>query len=342
MFTKSKIMLFSSIGFLFIIGIIVVTIGGSIYWILNKKEMSFNISAGVGAFAALLAGITIFTYRTVVIVIEDDNSKQYSMLGSADYEFRDGTTESIPKLDFGDIVINDSKDTCVIIRADYTEGKSGENQELIDIVFMVKPNAIFVLDGKDIDYFFNPAPDYLEVDENAAMHTLVKYELQYLLPEHWETYYVYDGPVIAGVPNGTGKFYFSQTNYYEGELEDAKFQGEGKMIYSDSEWYEGGYVNDQRSGHGFYQYDDLTTYEGEWLEDEKSGTGIQVYYNGDIYEGEFKNSQLHGEGKYTFESGDYYEGEFFDGYFQGKGKWYYASTDTFKEGTWYEDEYVEE
>ena len=51
---------------------------------------------------------------------------------------------------------------------------------------------------------------------------------------------------------------------------------------------------------------------------------------------------MHGNGKYTFEDGDYYEGEFVEGYFQGKGKWFYASSETFKEGEWFEDEYIGE
>ena len=51
---------------------------------------------------------------------------------------------------------------------------------------------------------------------------------------------------------------------------------------------------------------------------------------------------MHGDGKYTFSDGDYYKGELEDGYFQGEGKWHYADSGTYKEGTWFEDEYIGE
>ncbi|NOQ71893.1 MAG: hypothetical protein GQ574_07825 [Crocinitomix sp.] len=332
-------MLFSSNGFLILIGISVIVIGGSIYWFLHeKKKVAFNISAGSGAIAAVVVGVIFFSLRTTIIVIEDEVASQYSMLGSVEFEFKDGTKETIPKLERGDLIINNSVDTCVIIRADYSDDLTDESQELINIMFAVQPHSIFALHGDEIDYLFSPSPEYLSVEESSS-RTYVKYELQYITSEYWDTYYLYDGPVVNGIPNGVGKFYFSPTSYYEGDHVNAKFEGEGKLIYDESDWYEGEYENDERSGQGFYQYPDGTTYQGEWAADEKEGTGTQYYYNDDIYEGDFVNGELHGEGKYLFASGDYYEGEFVNGYFQGKGKWYYSGTDTFKYGTWFEDDY---
>ncbi|MFT5819215.1 MAG: hypothetical protein ACI8ZM_000438 [Crocinitomix sp.] len=336
-------MLFSSTGFLLVIGISIIAIGGSIYWFLHeKKQVAVNISAGAGAFAALVVGVIFFSLRTSIIVVEDGNASYYSMLGTAEYEFNDGTKESIPKLKSGELIINNSSDTCVIIRADYSDEVTDDVQELVNIMFGVMPHSIFALHGNDIDYLFSPSPDYLEVEEKSGSYVRTRYELRYITQEYWDTYYLYDGPVVNGVPNGFGVFYFSPTSYYEGDHVNAKFEGEGKVIYSESDWYEGEYENDLRSGQGTYHFSDGTVYEGEWLADEKEGYGIQYYYNDDIYEGDFRNDELHGNGKYLFTNGDYYEGEFVDGNFQGNGKWYYASTDTFKEGTWFEDVYQEE
>lgn len=336
-------MLFSSTGFLFIVAIIVIPIGGLIYWSLKEKmKVAFNISAGVGAFVGILLGVLIFGMKTNVVVIEEDGVERKSMLGTADFEFANGTSQTLPKLSYGDLVVNNTEESCIIKRFDYNEGLSTEEEELLSIGLMVKPQSFFAFHGKKIEYLFAVAPEYLDFDSNASSNSMIKFELHYLEEEDWETYYLYDGPVVDGIPNGIGIFYFTLTNYYEGNLTNAKFQGEGKMVYDETEWYEGGYVSDHRSGQGIYNYPDGSTYEGEWVNDEKEGYGIRNFANGDVYNGDYKKGEMHGNGKYIFDYGDYYEGEFEDGDFQGKGKWYYADTDTFEEGTWFEDEYIGE
>tara|TARA_Y100000385_G_C12484560_1_gene380453 strand:+ start:42 stop:191 length:150 start_codon:yes stop_codon:yes gene_type:complete len=45
--------------------------------------------------------------------------KKHSMIGTADFEFKNGTTETVPKLDNGELVVNNTDKTCIIKRFDY-------------------------------------------------------------------------------------------------------------------------------------------------------------------------------------------------------------------------------
>ena len=70
-------MLFSSIGFLFIVALVAVLTGALIYWILKEKsKMALNFSAGIGVSVAVILGALVFSIRTNVIVIEDGNAKK--------------------------------------------------------------------------------------------------------------------------------------------------------------------------------------------------------------------------------------------------------------------------
>ena len=100
-----------------------------------------------------------------------------------------------------------------------------------------------------------------------------------------------------------------------------------------------------------------------------NGVGTMIWENGSKYVGEFKNSSMHGKGTFYFGegtggSGGVYVGDFKRGFIEGNGTWtwpngekyvgetkhnkmhgkgiYYYSDGSFKEGTWFNDKYVEE
>ena len=167
-------MLFSSIGFFAIIGIIVITCGGSVYWFLHeKKQVSFNVSAGVGALIAVIVGVLIFSQKTTVIIVEKEETKQLSMLGSASFDFENGSTEVLPTLNHGNLVINNTNDSCIIKRSDYTDEISSDDEDLISILLLVKPQSVYVFHGKELDYLFIESPEYLETKRNTSSYALI-------------------------------------------------------------------------------------------------------------------------------------------------------------------------
>ena len=112
---------------------------------------------------------------------------------------------------------------------------------MLSVGLQVNPNSYYSLHGKKIEYLFEESPEYLEFDQNASSSSMVKYELHYLEDADWDVYYLYDGPVIDGIPNGVGTYYWTLTNYYVGDMVDGRFEGQGKMIYDEYEYH-------QRSG----------------------------------------------------------------------------------------------
>mmetsp|Transcript_36365 Transcript_36365/g.102733 ORF Transcript_36365/g.102733 Transcript_36365/m.102733 type:complete len:209 (-) Transcript_36365:243-869(-) len=124
----------------------------------------------------------------------------------------------------------------------------------------------------------------------------------------------YEGPLVAGVRQGKGKYTFQRGGFYEGDYVDNKKHGKGVMKFPDGGIYEGDWVEDKMHGHGFYTYGNGDMYEGEFVEGKKHGkgsyfhkavetqfigdwdngnftTGIWLHRDGSRFEGEFKESQ---------------------------------------------------
>lgn len=101
---------------------------------------------------------------------------------------------------------------------------------------------------------------------------------------------------------------------YEGNMLGGTFNGSGKIIYSNDEIYEGNFDCDYRQGYGKMTFENGNIYEGNWNSDRISGYGKMTYSNGDVYEGEWitdsetYKEMKNGHSKMTYSNGEIYEG----------------------------------
>ena len=65
----------------------------------------------------------------------------------------------------------------------------------------------------------------------------------------------YEGDLINGIRNGQGKPYYKNSNIkYEGEFSSDKFEGTGKFYYTDGNYYIGQFKNGRKHGKGIEYY----------------------------------------------------------------------------------------
>ncbi|MEL7610772.1 MAG: hypothetical protein AAGU74_14865 [Bacillota bacterium] len=106
----------------------------------------------------------------------------------------------------------------------------------------------------------------------------------------------YSGPMVNGVPEGTGIFTAINSEgaewTYEGAFRSGHFEGQGTTTWSDNWSEKGTYVNDYLAmGERFYK--GICVYRGPFANDEYNGRGTTYDETGHvIYEGEFKNGYL--------------------------------------------------
>ena len=98
-------------------------------------------------------------------------------------------------------------------------------------------------------------------------------------------------------PEETGKFYYSENEFYDGEWENSKEHGFGKYIGACE--YEGYWKDGLPHGNGSLTFKNCK-YEGNWYQGHINGKGSVELCNNDKYTGEFKDSKFHGEGTYIF------------------------------------------
>ena len=134
----------------------------------------------------------------------------------------------------------------------------------------------------------------------------------------------YEGDLVNGVPEGTGKMTSANGNVYEGEWKNGKREGQGKATAADGRIYEGAWKADKQEGQGKMTWPDGKVYEGEWKAGKPEGQGKMTHADGDVYEGEFKAGNKEGQGKYTWADGRVYEGEWKADKQEGQGKMTYA------------------
>ena len=94
-----------------------------------------------------------------------------------------------------------------------------------------------------------------------------------------------------------------------------------KIYYSENEFYEGEVENGKEHGSG--KYTGLCEYEGEWRYGLPQGTGQLSFSNGK-YHGSWYEGLIAGNGRLDLCNGDSYIGEFCDGKMQGNGKYMYS------------------
>jgi hypothetical protein len=147
---------------------------------------------------------------------------------------------------------------------------------------------------------------YTSGNFNAVMQTTTNQTMS-SLEENWKTYLALS---YANAPTLTGRIYFMDGSWYQGEIKNGLQHGKGKN-------YKNGKL----------------TYSGDYKEGKLDGQGIVFYPSGSIYSGQMKDDQPSGFGKYYWLEGDRFEGNMLNGLFDGQGSYYWSNGDTYV-GEW--------
>jgi len=74
------------------------------------------------------------------------------------------------------------------------------------------------------------------------------------------------------IPNGIGKYKYSDSSEYDGEWKDGKKNGKGEYKYLNSAIYHGEWKDGKKNGKGeLKDFNGQTIYDGEWEDDEPKG-----------------------------------------------------------------------
>ncbi|XLU47010.1 hypothetical protein S245_041824 [Arachis hypogaea] len=143
----------------------------------------------------------------------------------------------------------------------------------------------------------------------------------------------YSGSLLGNMPEGRGKYVWSDGCVYDGEWRRGMRNGNGRLQWPSGTVYEGEFSGGYIHGTGTYIGSDSLTYKGRWRLNLKHGLGYQVYPNGDIFEGSWIQGTPEGPGKYTWANGNVYLGNMKGGKMSGKGTLTWINGDSF-EGSW--------
>ena len=132
---------------------------------------------------------------------------------------------------------------------------------------------------------------------------------------------IYEGYFKNGKPNGYGKCFYENGNYYIGEFLDGVRHGKGIIYYQNGKIkYEGNFINDICEGEGKYIWENGEYYIGEFHNNLREGKGKEYYKDGTPeFEGDFSFNKYHGKGVFYWKNGNYYIGEWRNGFKHGNG-----------------------
>ncbi|KAK1407646.1 hypothetical protein QVD17_39267 [Tagetes erecta] len=137
--------------------------------------------------------------------------------------------------------------------------------------------------------------------------------------KHLQNGDLYIGSFSGNLPNGSGKYLWSDGCMYEGDWRKGKASGKGKFSWPSGATYEGEFKSGRMDGSGTFTGADGDTYRGSWLADRKHGYGKKIYSNGDYYEGTWRRNLQDGQGRYVWKHGTEYVGEWRNGVINGRG-----------------------
>ncbi|XP_047310290.1 phosphatidylinositol 4-phosphate 5-kinase 6-like [Impatiens glandulifera] len=147
---------------------------------------------------------------------------------------------------------------------------------------------------------------------------------------------LYSGQLSCSLPNGQGKYLWTDGCMYVGEWQKGKIMGKGRFSWPSGATYEGDFKSGFMDGYGTYTGGE-GTYKGSWSMNIKHGKGTKHYANGDYYEGEWKKGLQEGKGKYHWGNGNvngnYYTGQWKVGTMNGEGSMVWSNGNRF-DGTW--------
>ncbi|XP_008779154.2 phosphatidylinositol 4-phosphate 5-kinase 9-like isoform X2 [Phoenix dactylifera] len=143
----------------------------------------------------------------------------------------------------------------------------------------------------------------------------------------------YSGTLLGNMPEGSGKYTWSDGFIYEGEWKRGMRHGHGKITWPSGAVYEGEFSGGYMHGTGTYVGPDNLTYKGRWKLNLKHGLGYETYPNGDVFEGSWIQGVVEGPGKYVWANENIYVGNMKRGKMSGKGTLTWKNGDKY-EGNW--------
>ncbi|KAG1359625.1 putative Phosphatidylinositol 4-phosphate 5-kinase 9 [Cocos nucifera] len=143
----------------------------------------------------------------------------------------------------------------------------------------------------------------------------------------------YSGTLLGNMPEGSGKYIWSDGCIYDGEWRRGMRHGHGKITWPSGAVYEGEFSGGYVHGTGTYVGPDNLTYRGRWKLNLKHGLGYETYPNGDVFEGSWIQGVVEGPGKYVWANENVYVGNMKRGKMLGKGTLTWKNGDTY-EGNW--------
>ncbi|KAJ8533800.1 hypothetical protein K7X08_007124 [Anisodus acutangulus] len=144
---------------------------------------------------------------------------------------------------------------------------------------------------------------------------------------------LYSGSLLGNIPEGSGKYVWSDGCRYEGEWRHGMRHGHGKLEWPSAAVYDGEFSGGYMHGEGMHIAPDKMIYWGRWRLNLKHGLGYQVYPNGDYFEGSWIQGTPEGPGKYKWANGNIYLGNMKGGKFSGEGTLTWINGDSY-EGSW--------
>ncbi|KAL3135393.1 hypothetical protein ABBQ32_007577 [Trebouxia sp. C0010 RCD-2024] len=146
----------------------------------------------------------------------------------------------------------------------------------------------------------------------------------------WTDQSTYEGSWKKGMKDGLGTYWWPTGASYKGEWADGSMHGVGTFESPDGTRYQGGWAHDLKQGLGKKWFPNGDTYEGLWKAGKPDGPGRYKWCNKNDYDGEWRAGKMHGQGTLRWASGERYDGEWVEGEEHGLGVF------TWRDGTTYD------
>lgn len=107
-------------------------------------------------------------------------------------------------------------------------------------------------------------------------------------------------------------------------------------------YYVGEVRNGKANGYGIALLETGSRYEGEWKDNRRHGQGSFYWPDGQYYVGHYENDHRNGNGSYFWPNGEKYVGDWENDRRSGEGVFYSETDQVVAQGTWKDDELVEQ
>ncbi|KAL3131311.1 hypothetical protein ABBQ38_000603 [Trebouxia sp. C0009 RCD-2024] len=149
----------------------------------------------------------------------------------------------------------------------------------------------------------------------------------------WTDQSTYEGGWKKGMKDGLGTYWWPTGASYKGEWADGSMHGVGTFESPDGTRYQGGWAHDLKQGLGKKWFPNGDTYEGLWKAGKPDGPGRYKWRNKNDYDGEWRAGRMHGQGTLRWASGERYDGEWVEGEEHGLGVFTWCDGTTY-DGFW--------